>query len=1438
LGLRPRAAIGTSIGATVAAAARGGLDAKTALQLVAEHSLNALQRSPVTSYDTLRKEQDGDMPTTIRALQSSGISLFVEIGRDDDFADSARSVLKDTGDFIQVLSLPTDGECPASGFLQVIGRLVIQGISLDLTSLYRAAKPVSLPSAPLLTRTFWVADATRRSERSRIGPHASKNNTNGTLGTATQTQAAAQSSDLSPGGHGPTGPRLFSEPQAAELAKLNPEVDFVTPGALLSPSQIRQRVIQLIAEASAYPIEKIVPGQRLGDDLGVDSLMGVDLYLRLTEAFAEVRELPQAMIGGETTIEELAGSVVALVARAKGTRSRTAKDQEIARYTVAITDRPLSTSKGRRALPFMGRILLVADRLGVASHLARRLVREGRSVNIVSPDYPLNIGRDTAITDLSALDQTSSVVDASLLRKSVLALLRRIAEIGAGGLTPTAFVVAHSGIGSAGLAGMIKAKAREWPKSLMKAVEIAPGMPAYLIAETVFEELNGSSQDIEVSYVTGQRRVPVLRRSDLDARPLQDSAVVVISGGGRGLGAKLAVELARRGKARLLLLGRSPSAEGTIASVRAAGGDAFYIQCDVRHIGQVHDAFRECRQAFGPIDYIVHSAGVLVDIAENGSDHIAAIFDTKVAGALAMWDAARPDPLKSFLIYGSWAGRFGNANQLEYSAANHTLGNLAALLGSERPDARVVTVDLPPWEGSGMVNAMSEEARSALRKRVRFLTDDAGMANVIAELSAVAESGEVVLGAGLDDETLADRVFLPFSTHEYPWFDDHRIEGKVIAPFAFLLDQAAAAAGRLGLGPSLALSNAQMLGDAAPSTGSACWLDLTANASRSQAEIEVNLIEEGSRLPLMRVSAATAPSALPLLTRPSDGTTPRLSLVEFYEQRTFHGPRLRGLESIAEIGSRHVVGRLDSGAVGGVGGAALDILSLDTMLQLGAYWSSVTTGRIALPVSAREVHVLAPPRVNVPADIVGILEDASDEFLIANFDLVDSEGSPLVQIRGLRCRFMVRQDPALSQEIDPARWQIDRFPEVIALRGRIENTQHSGLNPYFSVHEMVSNDISVIRGQEYVNFASYNYLGLSGDAEVTAHAMKALQRYGTSVSASRLASGEKPLHQELEHEIAEFLGCEDAIVMVGGHATNVSVIGHLFGPQDLVVHDTLAHDSILAGIKLAGAKRRAFPHNDLDALDNILRQSRTAARRVLIAIEGVYSMDGDMPALDAIIGIKRRHHALLLVDEAHSLGVIGNTGRGIGEHCAVNREDVDLWMGTLSKALASCGGYIAGSAELVRYLKYSNPGFVYSVGISPANAAAALAALRKLRDHPELVTTLRERSRLFCDLSRKYGIDTGFSEGTAIVPCIVGNSVNCMLLGSALAERRINVQPILYPAVEERLTRLRFFVTARHSEQQISTSVTALAEALREISPNLLRNSAENSRGADSLRGG
>ena len=409
---------------------------------------------------------------------------------------------------------------------------------------------------------------------------------------------------------------------------------------------------------------------------------------------------------------------------------------------------------------------------------------------------------------------------------------------------------------------------------------------------------------------------------------------------------------------------------------------------------------------------------------------------------------------------------------------------------------------------------------------------------------------------------------------------------------------------------------------------------------------------------------------------------------------------------------------------------------------------------------------------------------------------------------------------ALVGQTPPAHYDFAHFPEYGELKryGRMLKAV-AGDNPYFRVDRggTFPGGMTRIEGRDRVNFCVYDYVGMARDATVAAAAKDAIDRYGTSAGASRLVSGEKQVHRDLERALAAFLGTAAAIVFVSGHATNVTTIGHLLGPEDLIIHDVLAHNSIIQGAQLSGATRRVFAHNDWRAMDALLSEVRHRYRRVLIAIEGVYSMDGDYPDLPRFIELKKEYKTLMLVDEAHSLGTMGRIGRGIGEHWDVARTDVDLWMGTLSKSLASCGGYIAGSAELIEYLAYTAPGFVYSVGLSPPSAAAALAALNLLKAQPQRVSRLRELATLFLKLAKQHGLNTGSAAGTPVIPVIVGNSVKSLRLARALFDRGINVQPILYPAVPEQAARLRFFITTNHSETQIRDTVAAIADELAEL---------------------
>lgn len=403
-------------------------------------------------------------------------------------------------------------------------------------------------------------------------------------------------------------------------------------------------------------------------------------------------------------------------------------------------------------------------------------------------------------------------------------------------------------------------------------------------------------------------------------------------------------------------------------------------------------------------------------------------------------------------------------------------------------------------------------------------------------------------------------------------------------------------------------------------------------------------------------------------------------------------------------------------------------------------------------------------------------------------------------------------------EVPERFYRFDLHPGFQQLRIVQEGAAKLGIeSPFFRTFDGTAGGTISIDGREYLNFSSYNYLGLSGDTRVNDAAKDAIDRYGTSVSASRPVSGERAIHADLEKELAAAHGVSDCIVFVSGHATNVTSIGYLFGPKDLILHDALIHNSVLQGIKLSGAQRLSFPHNDWAVLNSLLAKERRSFERVLIIVEGIYSMDGDFPELPRFVEIKRRYAALLMVDEAHSFGVMGATGMGIAEHFDIDPTDVDIWMGTMSKALASCGGYIAGERALVEHLKFAAPGFLYSVGMAPPVAAAALEALRVLRAEPQRVQQLQARGRYFLQCARDAGLNTGRSTGYALVPVITGSSIKAGRLAEALFRRGINVQPIVYPAVEEKAARLRFFVSCLHTESQLSHTVDVVTEELRHL---------------------
>jgi 8-amino-7-oxononanoate synthase len=424
-----------------------------------------------------------------------------------------------------------------------------------------------------------------------------------------------------------------------------------------------------------------------------------------------------------------------------------------------------------------------------------------------------------------------------------------------------------------------------------------------------------------------------------------------------------------------------------------------------------------------------------------------------------------------------------------------------------------------------------------------------------------------------------------------------------------------------------------------------------------------------------------------------------------------------------------------------------------------------------------------------------------------------------MHIERLRARLLGKQGTATAGDDAPAARAV--APRVTVGREHYDFAQFPELREYantrwyydkqgyewnmFREHVGVASAEVDVAGRRMINFSSYNYLDLSGDPRVQSAAKQAIDHYGTSTGSGRIIMGEIPIFGEFEKELADVLGVEDAVLGVSGYGTNVAAIGYLARKQDLVLYDELVHNSMLVGAKLSGARRFAFAHNDCDALERLLVEHRGNFERVLILTEGVFSMDGDIPDIPRLIEIKKRHHALLMVDEAHSMGVV--------DHFGLNGADIDIHYASMSKAFATIGGYIAGRRELVTMLKYYAPGLgLYIASPMPANAAAGLAALRIMRAEPQRARRVVENARYFREQARQAGLNTGLSEGSAVIPVMLPDAELALWLAARLFDNNIFTFPMIFPVVPRDAARLRFFINTAHTREQIDRTIRLLVE--------------------------
>ena len=354
----------------------------------------------------------------------------------------------------------------------------------------------------------------------------------------------------------------------------------------------------------------------------------------------------------------------------------------------------------------------------------------------------------------------------------------------------------------------------------------------------------------------------------------------------------------------------------------------------------------------------------------------------------------------------------------------------------------------------------------------------------------------------------------------------------------------------------------------------------------------------------------------------------------------------------------------------------------------------------------------------------------------------------------------------------------------------------------------------MVKGREMGMFASYSYLGLVGHPRINQAAKEAIDRYGTGTHGVRTLAGSLDLHQELEETIAAFKQTESAVTYTSGYVTNLTVVSTLVGRGDYVISDKLNHASIVDGCLMSGAKFLRFQHNDMEALEERLQSIKDGSAKLVIS-DAVFSMDGDAIDFPRMVDLCRKYSAWLMIDEAHSIGVLGKTGRGIEEHFDMPGT-IDIKMGTLSKTIPSVGGYIAGKKELIEYLRHASRAYIFSAALPPAQAAAANEAFKVILDEPWRVEKLRANAQQFISGLQNRGFDT-LQTSTAIVPILCGDDNSAFAMTQAVQRQDIFVLPVVSPAVPPGLARLRATVTAAHEPGQIEHAMNIIQAAGKQV---------------------
>jgi len=382
---------------------------------------------------------------------------------------------------------------------------------------------------------------------------------------------------------------------------------------------------------------------------------------------------------------------------------------------------------------------------------------------------------------------------------------------------------------------------------------------------------------------------------------------------------------------------------------------------------------------------------------------------------------------------------------------------------------------------------------------------------------------------------------------------------------------------------------------------------------------------------------------------------------------------------------------------------------------------------------------------------------------------------------------------------------MNRLVERMAKYTAPQEAREQGVYPYFRTIESEQDTVVTIKGKKVLMFGSNSYLGLTNHPKLKEASKIAVDRYGSGCAGSRFLNGTLDLHLELEEKLAQFVGKEEALVFSTGYQVNLGVISSITRRQDHILLDELDHACIIDGTRLSFAKTKKYRHNDMSDLEKSLQRIPDTGQMKLIVVDGVFSMEGDICKLDELVRLAKKYNANVMVDDAHSLGVLGKGGAGTASHFGLE-DDVDLIMGTFSKSLASIGGFIASDHATINYLKHHARSLIFSASIAPANAASVIAAIDLIKDEPERIDRLWENTHFAMEGLKSIGLDTGKSE-TPIIPIYVRDVTKTFLLTKMLLEEGVFVNPVITPAVKPEDSLIRFSLMATHTKEQITQAL-------------------------------